>query len=77
VFVPRRPRGYGDRVRDDPEFHEPRWPAVGIWTVTGFLVGVALSLVVGSFPVPALICAVLGLLFGLFMTRQKFVPDED
>jgi xanthosine utilization system XapX-like protein len=50
---------------------------VGIWTVTGFLVGVALSLVVGSFPVPALICAVLGLLFGLFMTRQKFVPDED
>jgi hypothetical protein len=69
-------RGYGDRMRTDPD-RESRWPAVAVWTISGVLAGLALTVIAGSFPVPMLIGTALGLAWGLFSTRKKFVPDED
>ena len=73
----RSPAGYGDPVRRNPDEREPRAPAVAIWTVTGLLAGVAVSVVAGSFPVPAIICGLIGLAFGLYMTRVKTTPGDD
>ena len=64
-------------MRNDPNFNEPRWPAVLIWTVSGMLVGLAVSIIGGIFPVPFIICAVIGLAVGLFVTRVKYVPEDD
>jgi uncharacterized membrane protein len=74
--VDHRP-GYGGLVRKDPDSREPRGPAVAIWTVTGLLVGVALAIVTGSFMVSIVICAAIGLIFGLYITRTKHVPTDD
>ena len=71
------PPGYGGPVRKDPERREPRAPAVAIWTVTGLLVGVALAIVTGSFVVSIVVCAAIGLVFGLYITRTKHVPTDD
>ena len=71
------PHGYGCPVRNDPTLREPRWPAVLIWTVSGLLLGLAVSIIGGLFPVPPLVGGVLGLLVGLFMTRVKYVPEDD
>jgi len=64
-------------VRKDPDSREPRAPAVAIWTVTGLLVGVALAIVTGSFVVSIVVCAAIGLIFGLYITRTKHVPTDD
>ena len=69
--------GYGGPVRKDPDSREPRAPAVAIWTVTGLLVGVALAIVTGSFLVSIVVCAAIGLIFGLYITRTKHVPTDD
>jgi len=74
--VDHRP-SYGGLVRKDPDSREPRGPAVAIWTVTGLLVGVALAIVTGSFMVSIVICAAIGLIFGLYITRTKHVPTDD
>lgn len=63
-------------MRNDPNFREPRWPAVLIWTVSGLLVGLAVS-IIGGFPVPLVIGAAIGLAVGLFLTRSKFIPEDD
>lgn len=64
-------------MRKDPQRRESRLPAIAIWTVTGLLVGVAISVVVSSFPIPLLVGGAIGLSYGLFATRPKFTPDED
>jgi hypothetical protein len=64
-------------VRRNPDDREPRAPAVAIWTVTGLFVGVAASVVAGSFPAPAVICGLIGLAFGLYLTRTKHTPTDD
>ena len=64
-------------MRNDPDFREPRLPAVAIWTVTGLLLGLAFTIVAGNFPLPALIGGVLGLLGGLYLTRVKKAPGDD
>ena len=64
-------------MKDDPTFREPRWPAVAIWTVCGLLLGVAFSIVVGAFPIPAVVGGIIGLLVGLYQTRVKYTPDDD
>jgi uncharacterized membrane protein len=64
-------------VRHDPDKREPRAPAVAIWTVIGLLVGVAVTIVSGSFPIPAIICGLLGLAYGLYTTRVKYTPSDD
>jgi uncharacterized membrane protein len=74
--VDHRP-GYGGLVRKDPDSREPRGPAVAIWTVTGLLIGVALAIVTGSFMVSIVVCAAIGLIFGLYITRTKHVPTDD
>lgn len=65
------------RVRNDPNSREPRAPAVVIWTIFGLLVGVAGGIALGSFLLPLVVCTGCGLLFGLFTTRYKHVPDDD
>lgn len=50
---------------------------MAIWTVTGLLAGVAVAIVTGSFVVSIVICALLGLAYGLFTTRTKHVPMDD
>ena len=64
-------------MKKDPNARESRLPAVAIWTVSGLLLGLAFGLVVSSFPIPAVVGVAIGLAFGLFITRAKFVPDED
>ncbi len=65
-------------MRKDPQAREPRAPAVAIWTVTGLLLGLAFTIVVGGVVVvQTLVGATLGLLFGLFITRTKPGPIDD
>jgi len=75
--TPRARPGYGGPVRRDPQDHEPRAPAVVIWTVTGLLAGLAVAIVTGSFVLPIGFGALLGLAFGLYTTRTKHVPMDD
>jgi hypothetical protein len=69
--------GRGRAVREDPDRREPRAPAIVIWTVTGLLAGVAVSVVTGSFLIPVVICALIGLAFGVYLTRVKYTPSDD
>jgi len=69
--------GYGGRVKKDPAFKEPRLPAIAIWTVTGLLLGLAFTVVVGGTIIPIAIGAAFGLLYGLYSTRVKQVPEDD
>ena len=64
-------------MRRNPADREPRAPAVAIWTVTGLMLGVAVSIVVGSFPIPVVICGLIGLAVGLYTTRVKYTPSDD
>ncbi len=64
-------------MKKDPQFHEPRAPAIAIWAVTGLLLGVAFGIVVGGVLVPASVGAGLGGLFGLFTTRRRPGPIDD
>src|SRR6476619_4376084 len=68
---------YGCWMRNDPTFTEPRWPAIAIWTFSGLLLGLAFTIVVGFFPVPLVIGALIGWAVGLFMTRVKYTPEDD
>jgi hypothetical protein len=70
-------RGYGCPVRNDPTFREPRWPAILIWTASGLFLGLAVSIIGGLFPVPLIVGGVIGLAVGLFLTRVKYVPEDD
>jgi hypothetical protein len=64
-------------VRNDPDYHEPRAPAVAIWTGTGLLLGLAMGIVVGNLAVTVLVGAIIGLLAGLYLTRPKRIPGDD
>ena len=64
-------------MRNDPEFREPRAPAVAIWTVVGLFLGVAVGVVIGQPAGVAALGAVLGLLYGLFATRRRPGPIDD
>lgn len=64
-------------VRNDPNWQEPRAPAVAVWTVCGLLVGAAVGIVLGSVLLPVVIGTLLGLLYGLFRTRRRTLPDDD
>ena len=64
-------------MRKDPEFREPRLPAIAIWTLIGLLVGVALGVFTGLLLLLPIVGAALGLLYGLYSTRVKFVPEDD
>ena len=75
--IPPRLPGYGCPVRNDPNEREPRWPAILIWTVSGLLLGLALSIIGGVLPVPLLVGGGIGLAVGLFVTRVKYVPEDD
>jgi hypothetical protein len=77
VGSPPRPRDYGCRVRNDPNVTEPRWPAILIWTVSGLLLGLAVSIIGGFFPVPLVVGGLVGLAVGLRATRVKYVPEDD
>lgn len=50
---------------------------MAIWTLFGVLAGVAGGVVLGSFLLPLVVCAGLGLLYGLFTTRARELPDDD
>jgi hypothetical protein len=64
-------------MRNDPDYHEPRWPAILIWTTSGLLLGLATSIIGGFFPVPLVVGGALGLVVGLVVTRVKYVPEDD
>ena len=64
-------------VRSDPNWREPRWPAVAIWTVTGLLAGVALAVVLNLWILGPIVGVGLGLLYGVFTTRRRNVPEDD
>ncbi len=69
--------GYGGRVRSDPDAREPRAPAIAIWTLSGLIVGVAAGVISGSFLVAMAIFGGLGLLYGVFATRRRDMPEDD
>jgi hypothetical protein len=77
LAIPAEPRDYGCPVRNDPTFREPRWPAILIWTASGLFLGLAVSIIGGLFPVPLIVGGVIGLAVGLFLTRVKYVPEDD
>ena len=64
-------------MRNDPTQSEPRWPAILIWTASGLFLGLAVSIIGGLFPIPMLVGAGIGLAVGLFLTRVKYVPEDD
>ena len=64
-------------MRHNPDEREPRAPAIAIWTVIGLLLGVAVSIVMGSFPIPVVVCGLIGLAYGLYTTRTKYTPTDD
>ncbi len=64
-------------MRNDPNWREPRWPAILIWTIAGLLVGVAGGIVLGLIVLLPVVGTGLGLLYGLFTTRRRQVPDDD
>ena len=69
--------GYGDRVRKAPDAKEPRAPAVAIWTFTGAFAGLAAGVVLSNLVLLILIGGLLGLAFGMYMTRPKHTPSDD
>jgi len=69
--------GYREPVRKDPNWREPRMPAVAVWTLFGLLAGVAAGVVLGLFVLPVVVGTGLGLLYGLFSTRRMHLPDDD
>jgi hypothetical protein len=64
-------------VRNDPELHEPRLPAVAIWTFTGLLMGLALGIVTSAMVIALVLGGLLGLSWGLFTTRERQRPVDD
>ncbi len=64
-------------MRNDPNVTEPRWPAILIWTVSGLLLGLAVSIIGGFFPVPLVVGGLIGLAVGLRATRVTYVPEDD
>ena len=64
-------------MRNDPNWREPRWPAILIWTIAGLLVGVAGGIVLVLIVLLPVVGTGLGLLYGLFTTRRRQVPDDD
>lgn len=63
-------------MKNDPALTEPRWPAILIWTVSGLLLGLALFIISGV-AVPILVGGGIGFAVGLFVTRVKYVPEDD
>jgi hypothetical protein len=64
-------------VATDPNWREPRAPAIAIWTITGLLVGVAAAVVLSLWVLAPVVGAGLGLLYGLYTTRRREVPGGD
>ena len=64
-------------MQKDPNWREPRAPAIAIWTVTGLLVGVAGAVVLSLWVLAPVVGAGLGLLYGLFSTRRREFPEDD
>ncbi len=64
-------------MQNDPNWREPRAPAVAIWTLCGLLVGVAAGFVLGSLALPVIVGVLGGLGYGLFTTRRRRLPEDD
>jgi hypothetical protein len=64
-------------VQKDPNWREPRAAAIAIWTITGLLVGVAAAVVLNLWVLAPVVGTGLGLLYGLYTTRPRQVPEED
>ena len=64
-------------MKDDPNWREPRAPAIAIWTFTGLLFGVAAAVVLSLWVLAPVVGAGLGLLYGLFTTRRRQIPEDD
>lgn len=61
----------------DPNWREPRAPAIAIWTVFGLLIGVAAAVVLNLWLLAPIVGGGLGLLYGLFTTRRRELPEDD
>lgn len=68
---------YRGPVKKDPSWREPRAPAIAIWTVTGLLAGLAAAIVLSLWILAPVVGAGLGLVYGLFTTRRRQVPEDD
>ncbi|HEY5878279.1 MAG TPA: hypothetical protein VIU11_05180 [Nakamurella sp.] len=64
-------------MQNDPNWREPRAPAVAIWTLFGLLVGVAGGFLTGLLVLLPVVCGTFGLLYGLFTTRRRQLPEDD
>jgi hypothetical protein len=64
-------------VQNDPNWREPRAPAIAVWTITGLLVGVAAAVVLSLWVLAPVVGTGLGLLYGLYTTRRRQVPEDD
>lgn len=69
--------GYRGPVQKDPNWREPRAPAIAIWTLTGLLVGVAAAVVLSLWVLAPVVGTGLGLLYGLYSTRHRELPEDD
>ena len=64
-------------MEKDPNWHEPRAPAIAIWTVFGLLIGIAAAVVLGLWLLAPVVGGGLGLLYGLYTTRRRQLPEND
>ena len=64
-------------MQKDPNWREPRAPAIAIWTITGLLVGVAAAVVLSLWVLAPVVGAGLGLLYGVYATRRRELPEDD
>lgn len=64
-------------MRKDPNRRESRTPAIAIWTITGLLVGVAAAVVLNLWVLAPVVGTGLGLLYGVYTTRRRQLPEDD
>lgn len=64
-------------MKNDPDWREPRAPAIAVWAVTGLLVGIAAAVVLNLWILAPIVGTGLGLLYGLYTTRRRQVPEDD
>lgn len=64
-------------MKNDPDWREPRAPAIAVWAITGLLVGIAAAVVLNLWILAPVVGTGFGLLYGLYTTRRRQLPEDD